>query len=105
MIKKLLTTSWEDILNEDIVLKCNNEKHVIQIESSEFGDLYNSTILVYYNVYNGKPMILIRLFNGAPDCKPEVVEGFTVTKSEVNDEDKNLEHVYVLSDLKRALQD
>ena len=105
MIKKLLTTSWEDILNEDIVLKCNNEKHVIQIESSEFGDLYNSTILVYYNVYNGKPMILIRLFNGAPDCKPENVEGFTVTKSEVNDEDKNLEHVYVLSDLKRALQD
>lgn len=105
MIKKLLTTSWDDILNEDIILKSNFEKHVVQIESTEFEGEVPSTILVYYNVYTGQPMILIRLFEGAPNCEPEAVEGYTVSKSEVNDEDKNLEHVYVLSDLKKALQD
>ena len=105
MIKTLLTTSWEDVLNMDILLKCNNEKHVIQVKSSEFENELESTILVYYNVYNNMPMILVRLFNGAPDCEPEIVDGFTVTKSEVNDDDKDLEHVYVLSDLKQALQE
>lgn len=105
MIKTLLTTSWGDIINKDILLKSNNEKHVIQVQSSEFDDEFDSTILVYYNVYNNMPMILVRLFEGAPDCEPEQVEGFTVTKSEVNEDDKNLEHVYVLSDLKKALQE
>lgn len=105
MIEKLLTTSWDDILNENVILKSNFEKHVIQVESSEFEEGNQSTILVYYNVYTGQPMILIRLFEGVPNCEPVDVKGFTVTKSEVNDEDKNLEHVYVLSDLKKALQD
>ena len=52
MIKTLFTTSWEDVLNMDILLKCNNEKHVIQVKSSEFENELESTILVYYNVYN-----------------------------------------------------
>ena len=44
MIKTLLTTSWEDVLNMDILLKCNNEKHVIQVKSSEFENELESTI-------------------------------------------------------------
>ena len=62
MIKTLLTTSWEDVLNMDILLKCNNEKHVIQVKSSEFENELESTIL--YACLTAHLIVNLRLLKG-----------------------------------------
>ena len=107
MYAKLLSMTWDEMMNSDYVFKSNVEKRVIQIFGNEFVKDDDSLILVYYNVYTNKPMICIQRYNRkGVNITPEEVDGFAVTMVEDVEEDGSefTEITYVLCSLQEALQ-
>lgn len=78
MYREILSKSWTDIMEEDIELKSNNFKHVVEFKASQYGLNDNSMFVIFYNICTNTPMILMH--SAITDFRePEVIDGFTFT--------------------------
>lgn len=107
MLRTLLQSDWNTIMDSDYVFKSNIEKHVIQIFGKEFNKDDDSLILVYYNVYTNKPMMLLQRYNrkGVNVDAPEI-DGYSLVVEEGEDSaGEYTEVTYILRALQEALTD
>lgn len=63
MYEYLLTKTWDDMMEENILIECNSRMHVIQIPAGELDVKEGSVLLIYYNIFDGVPNLLIHYFD------------------------------------------
>jgi hypothetical protein len=108
MYEKLLSMTWNDMINSDYLLKSNTAKYVVQIYGNEFVDGDDSLILIYYNMFTKTPMLMLQRWNRHDvGVNPPEVEGYNITVVEDVETDGTefTEVTYVLSELQKALQE
>lgn len=108
MLDKILSMTWEEFMNSDLLLKSNAHKHVIEIKGGEFDKNDKSTILIYCNVYTGSPMIVLMHYKGTDVEQPVFTNSdYAITRTNGVDEDGTefTEFVLVLRSMQKALED
>lgn len=107
MYEKLLSMTWDQMMESDYCFKSNAARKIIQINGSEFDKNDDSIIIVYYNVYTGNPMILTQRYSHTvEDIVPPQIDGFSMyCKNDLEDDYVCTEVTYVLCDLQASLED
>ena len=104
-IKDIFKNDWDWIIDQDIRLKSNSEKRIIELETSETDEDRNSTLLIMYNYFSEYPLIVIENTDDA-DLTPMNVDNYDVVDSGVGVKNGKTyrEFTYTYKGIRDALQ-